>query len=74
MKWYRRGKYKNRGILQGGEETRIIVPSIATNRSKGIMTSRRRSGKGEYNCYKDRQSDIDKAKRQGEEYHKEVNI
>ena len=56
MKWYRRG------ISQGGEETRIIVPAIATKRSKGIRTCRRRSGKGEYICYKDRRSDIDDAK------------
>ena len=26
-----------------------------------------------YDCNKDRQSDIDKAKRRGEEYHREVN-
>ena len=62
MKWYRRGKYKKRGRSRGGEETRIIVPEIATSISKGIRTSRRRSGKGEDNCYKDRQSDIDEAK------------
>ena len=62
MKWYRGGKYKKRGISRGGEETRIIVPAIATKRSKGIRTSRIRSGKGEYNCYKDRRSDIDEAK------------
>ena len=64
------------------------MPAIATNRSKVIMTSRRRSGKGEdnctrigevistrriYDCNKDRQSDIDEAKRRGEEYHREVN-
>ena len=47
---------------QGGEETRIIVPEIATKRSKGIRTSRRRSGKGEDDCYKDSRSDIDGAK------------
>ena len=64
------------------------MPAIATKRSKGIRTSRRRSGKGEDNCYKigkviltrrrydcnkDRKSDIDEAKRRGEEYHREVN-
>ena len=64
------------------------MPAIATKRSKGIRKSRRLSGKGEDNCYKDRrndidgqrydcnkdrQSDIDEAKRQGEEYHREVN-
>ena len=62
MKWYRRGKYKKRGRSRGGEETRIIVPVIVTKRSKGIRTSRRLSGKGEDNCYKDRRSDIDEAK------------
>ena len=62
MKWYQRGKYKKRGRARGGEETMIIVPDIATKRSKGISTSRTRSGKGEDNCYKDRQSDIDEAK------------
>ena len=64
------------------------MPEIATKRSKGIRTSRKRSGKGEdnfsrigeviltrrgYDCNKDRQSDIDEAKRRGEEYHREVN-
>ena len=49
------------------------MPAIATKRSKGIRTTRRRSGKGEDNYYKDRQSDIDEAKRRGEEYHREVN-
>ena len=64
------------------------MPEISTKRSKGIRTSRRRSGKGEdnftrigevistrrrYDCNKDRKSDIDKVKRRGEEYHREVN-
>ena len=62
MKWYRRGKQKKRGISRGGEGTRIIVPAIATKRSKGIRTSRRQPGKGEDNCYKDTRSDIDEAK------------
>ena len=48
------------------------MPSIATKRSKVIRTSRRRSGKGENNCYKDRRSDIDKAKRLGEDDYCEV--
>ena len=61
IKWYRRGKYKKRGRSRAGEETRIIVPAIATKRSKLIRTIRRRSGKGEDNCYKDRRSDIDEA-------------
>ena len=50
------------------------MPAIATKRSKGIRTSRRRSGKGEDNCCNGRRSDIDEAKRRGEEYHREVNI
>ena len=62
MKWYRRGKYKKIGRSREGEEIWIIVPAIASRRSKGIRTSSRRSGKGEDNCYKDRQSDIDEAK------------
>ena len=61
MKWYLRSKYKKRGRSRGGEETRIIVPEIATKRIKGIRTSRRRSGKLEDNYYKDRRSDIDEA-------------
>ena len=44
-------KIKKRGRSRGGEETRIIVPEIATKGSKGIRTRRRRSGKGEDNCY-----------------------
>ena len=65
------------------------MPAIAKKRRKGIRTSRRQSGKGEDNCYKDRRSDIDRrrydcnkdrqsdigeAKRQVEENHREVNI
>ena len=38
------------------------MPAIATKRSKGIRTSRRQSGKGEDNCYKDRRSDIGEEK------------
>ena len=53
---------EKRGRSRGGEETRIIVPAIATKRSKGIRTSKRLSGKGEDNFYKDRRSDIDEAK------------
>ena len=64
------------------------MPEIATKRSKGIMTIEDDQVKekiivtriGEvistrqrYDCNKDRQSDIDEAKRQVEEYHREVN-
>ena len=38
------------------------APTIATRRSKGIMTRGRLSGKGEEDCDKDRKSDIDEAK------------
>ena len=47
---------------------------ILTRISKGIRTRRRQSGKGEDDCKKNRQSDINEANRQGEEYHKEVKI
>ena len=53
---------EKKGRSRGGEETRIILPEITTRKSKGIRTSRRQSGKGEDNCYKDRRSDIDEAK------------
>ena len=42
--------------------TRRNVPTIATRRSKVIMTREKISGKGEEDCDKDRKSDIDEAK------------
>ena len=41
-------------------------------RSKGIGLRRRLSRQGEYDYDKDRLSDINKARRLGEEYHKEL--
>ena len=40
---------------------------IATRRRKKMRTRRRRDRQGEDNYEKDRQNDIDEAKRQGEE-------
>ena len=42
--------------------TRRNAPTIATRRSKGIMTRGRLSGKGEEDYEKDKKSDIDEAK------------
>ena len=42
--------------------TRRNALTIATRRSKGIITRGRLSGKVEEDCDKDRKSDIDKAK------------
>ena len=39
--------------------TRRNAPTIATRRSRGIVTRGRLSGKGEEDCDKDRKSDID---------------
>ena len=48
------------------------MPTIATRRSRGIMTRGRLSGKGEENCDKDRKRDIGEAKIRGEEDHERV--
>ena len=45
-----------------------VKEKITVTRIGELISARRR-----YDCNKDRQSDIDKANRQGEEYHKEVN-
>ena len=42
--------------------TRRNAPTIVRRKSKGIMTRRRLSGKGEEDCDKDRKSDIDETK------------
>ena len=49
------------------EDNQVKEKIIVTRIAEVISTSRR------YNCKKDRQSDIDEAKRRGEEYHREVN-
>ena len=48
------------------EEDQIKEKIIVTRIGKVISTRRR------YDCNKDRQSDIDEAKRRGEEYHRAV--
>ena len=50
------------------EDDQVKGKIIFTRIGKVISTRQR------YDCNKDRQSDIDKAKRRGEEYHREVNI
>ena len=49
------------------EDDQVKEKIIVTRIGKVILTRRR------YDCNKDRQSDIDEAKRRGEEYHREVN-
>ena len=49
------------------EDYQVKDKIIVTRIGKVISTRRR------YDCNKDRQSHIDEAKRQGEEYHREVN-
>ena len=53
---------------QEGEETRRSALMITKKIIKGIMTRRRKSGQGGDDCEKDSKSDINEAKRQGEEY------
>ena len=48
------------------EDDQVKEKIIVTRIGKVISTRRR------YDCNKDRQSDIDEAKRRGEEYHREV--
>ena len=50
-----------------GKSDRVKEKIIFTRIGKVILTRRR------YDCNKDRQSDIDEAKRQGEEYNREMN-
>ena len=60
----RQRKAKESGQVEDDQvKEKIIVTRI------GEVISTRRS----YDCNKDRQSDIDEAKRRGEEYHREVN-
>ena len=49
------------------EDDQVKEKIIVTRIGEVILTRRR------YDCNKDRQSDIDEAKRRGEEYHREVN-
>ena len=49
------------------EDDQVKEKIIVTRIGKVISTRQR------YDCNKDRQSDIDEAKRRGEEYHREVN-
>ena len=49
------------------EDYQVKEKIIVTRIGEVILTRLR------YDCNKDRQSDIDEAKRQGEEYHREVN-
>ena len=50
------------------------MPMIATRRSKGIRTKKRKSGQGEdyYDSY--RRTDIDMVKIKGKEYHWDIKI
>ena len=45
-----------------------VKENIFVTRIGEVISTRRR-----YDCKKDRKSDIDEAKRQGEEYHREAN-
>ena len=52
----------------GQVEDYQVKEKIIDIRIGKLISTRRR-----YDCNKDRQSDIDEAKRRGEEYHREVN-
>ena len=52
----------------GQVEDDQVKEKIIVTRIGEVISTRRR-----YNCKKDRQSDIDKAKRRGEEYQRELN-
>ena len=60
----RQGEAKESGQV---EDYQVKEKIIVTRIGKVISTRQR------YNCNKDRQSDIEKAKRRGEQYHREVN-
>ena len=52
----------------GKVEDDQVKEKIIVTRIGEVISARRRN-----DCNKDRQSDIDEAKRQGEEYHRKVN-
>ena len=52
----------------GQVEDYQVKEKIIVTRIGEVISTRRR-----YDCNKDRQSDIDEAKRRGEKYHREVN-
>ena len=62
-------RLRQREAKESGQvEDDQVKEKIIVTRIDEVISTRRR-----YDCNKDRQSDIDKAKRRGEEYHREVN-
>ena len=62
-------RLRQREAKESGQvEDDQVKEKIIVTRIGEVISTRRK-----YDCNKERQSDIDEAKRQGEEYHREVN-
>ena len=62
-------RLRQREAKESGQvEDDQVKEKIIVTRIGELIPTRQR-----YDCNKDRQSDIDKAKRRGEEYHREMN-